>query len=70
MVVTGFEIAFGIFLFIVVLIILMYGLTASVTGIVLLWDWGSRKPWWVKLIVGFIFLGILGRILEILGVGR
>lgn len=65
---TGFEIAFGIFLFIVVLIILMYGLTASVGAIALLWAWVSKKAWWVKLIVGLAILQILGWILRILGV--
>ena len=67
---TGFEIAFGIFLFIVVLIVLVYGLTASVGAIVLLWAWVSRKPWWVKLIVGLAILQILGWILGSLGVGK
>ena len=70
MVGTGFEIAFGIFLFVVVLIVLVYGLTASVGAIVLLWAWVSEKAWWVKLMVGLAILQILGWILGSLGVGR
>ena len=69
MITTGFGIAFGIFLFIVVLIILVYGLTASAGAIVLLWAWVSKKAWWVKLIAVLVILQILGWILGILGVG-
>lgn len=68
MITIGFEIAFGIFLFIVVLIILVYGLSTSVGAMVLLWAWVSKKPWWVKLIVGLAVLQILVWILRILGV--
>jgi hypothetical protein len=68
MITTGFEIAFGIFLFILVLIILVYGLTASVGAIVLLWVWASEKVWWVKLIIALTILQILGWILGILGI--
>ena len=70
MITTGFEIAFGIFLFVVVLIVLVYGLTASVGAIVLLWAWVSENAWWVKLMVGLAILQILGWILGSLGVGR
>lgn len=74
MITTGFEIAFGIFLFIVVLIILLYGVTASVGAIVLLWAWvrglwGKGNLLVQAIIIYFIFMVSMG-ILALLGVGR
>ena len=67
---AGFKLALGIFLFFVALYILVLALTGSLSGIVILWAWVSRKPWWAKLIVGLAILQILGWILGILGIGR
>lgn len=74
MITTGFEIAFGIFLFIVALIILMYVLAGSGIGIMLLWDWvrrlwGKGNLWVQAIIIYFVFMVSVG-ILALLGVGR
>lgn len=68
MITTGFEIAFGFFLFFLVLIVLAYGLAGSLSTMVILWAWISKRPWWVKLIAALAFLQILGWILRILGI--
>jgi hypothetical protein len=74
MITTGFEIAFGIFLFILALLILVYGLTAlSSLAFWLafwLWDWASKRSWWGKIIVVLVILQILGGILGTFGVGK
>jgi hypothetical protein len=70
MVGTGFEIAFGIFLFILALAVLVYGLSALLSLIILSWDWTSKKGWWAKMIIVLVILQILGWILGISGVGR
>ena len=70
MITTGFEIAFGIFLFILVLAVLVYGLPALGGLIILSWDWASKKGWWAKVTVVFIVLGIFGWVLGILGFGK
>lgn len=70
MITTGFEIAFGIFLFFLVLIILVYGLTALAGLVLWVLVWASKRDWWVKAIVVLVVLQIVGGILGILGVGR
>lgn len=70
MITTGFEIALGIFLFLLALIILVYGLTALAGLVLWLWSWASERSWWAKVVVVLVILQIFGGILGILGVGK